>query len=127
MRMFFVLVLVFFGGCSLGERTVSQNDPDKQVLDQLKAAGSDLSKPHKIEFFLYFPSEDKASRAAAEIKKDVPTVEVRLGADGKDWLCFATKDMDPKHSELVRLRSVFNSVAKSFNGEYDGWVTEVVK
>ncbi len=30
-------------------------DPDQMVLDQLRKAGSDLSKPHKIDFFLYFP------------------------------------------------------------------------
>lgn len=65
----FALVLMFFTGCSSPEQGLNQNDPDQQVLDQLKAAGSDLSKPHKIEFFLYFPSKEKADGAATEMKK----------------------------------------------------------
>jgi regulator of RNase E activity RraB len=123
----FALILVFLGGCAVVEQGGTQNDPDEQVLEQLKAAGSDLSKPHKIEFFLYFPTEEKADRAATEIKKEAATVEVRLGSDGNDWLCFATKEMVPKHSDLVRLREIFNAVAMKSNGEYDGWGTAVVK
>ena len=99
----------------------SQSDPDQQVLDQLKAAGSDLSKPHRIEFFLYFPSEEKAKNAVIDLRKEGLTVEVRTAAIGDDWLCFGTKEMVPKHSELVRLRKVFETIAKKLAGEYDGW------
>ena len=122
----FLAVLTLFSGCSIAQ-TGSQSDPDQQVLDQLKAAGSDLSKPHKIEFFLYFPSEEKANNAAAQLRKEGLTVEVRTAAIGADWLCLGTKEMVPKHSELVRLRNVFERIAKNLNGEYDGWGSPVVK
>ena len=108
-------------------QTNSQSDPDQQVLDQLKAAGSDLSKSHKIEFFLYFPSEEKAKNAAVDLRKEGLTAEVRTAAIGADWLCFGTKEMVPRHSELVRLRKVFERLAKNLNGEYDGWGSPVVK
>ena len=42
-------------------------------MDQLRSAGSDLSKPHQIEFCLYLPSE-----ADAEAAEDVLAVVNRF-------------------------------------------------
>ena len=119
--------LILIGG--LFSRWLSQQepDPDQQVLDQLKKAGSNLSKPHNIEFFLYFKTEKAAKSAADEIRNEVSSVNVQLGAGGEDWLCFATKEMIPKHSELVRLRKRFNDIALKRDGEYDGWGTPIVE
>lgn len=119
-------ILACFAGCSMAN-TSSQTDPDQQVLDQLKAAGSDLNKPHKVEFFQYFPSEDVAKSVAADLKGEGLTFEIRTAAMGPGWLCLGTKEMVPKHSELVRLRRMFEALAKRLNGEYDGWETAVVK
>ncbi|HXE42414.1 MAG TPA: ribonuclease E inhibitor RraB, partial [Candidatus Baltobacteraceae bacterium] len=54
-----VLLMGLFNlfGCS------KKPDLDESVLIQLKKAGSDLSKTHKIEFFLYFPTQAKAEQA----------------------------------------------------------------
>src|SRR5688572_22890891 len=102
-------------------------DLDQQVLDQLKKAGSDLSKPHNIEFFLYFPTDVSANAAAKDVKAEVDNVRVQLGSDQKTWLCFGTKRMIPNHSKLVALRKRFNEIAHTGAGIYDGWGTEVVK
>ena len=118
---------LFANACSLETHKNMDIDLDQQVLDELKRSGSDLTKPHKIDFYLYFPNEQKAKTAAAQIKDKVTSADVRLGANNKDWLCFATKEMVPEHSELVRLRYLFNSVAVKLNGEYDGWETGIVK
>lgn len=119
-------ILALFAGCSM-TKTSSQTDPDQQVIDQLEAAGSDLNRPHKVEFFLYFPSEDIAKSAAEDLKDEDLTFEIRTAAMGPGWLCLGTKEMVPKHSELVRLRRIFEALAKRLNGEYDGWETAVVK
>ena len=42
--------------------------PDVRVLSQLRQAGSDLNKPHPIEFFLYFSSEEGRNRAASQLR-----------------------------------------------------------
>jgi regulator of RNase E activity RraB len=100
-------------------------DLDESVLVQLKKAGSDLSKPHKIEFFLYFPSQSVADRAALRIREAGFQVEVRRAAKGNDWLCFATKTMVPELSSLQQIRRDFSSLAASLKGEYDGWGTPI--
>ena len=102
-------------------------DHDESVLIQLKKAGSDLSKPHKIEFFLYFPSHSVAERAALRIREAGFQVEVRRAAKGNDWLCFATKMIVPELSALQQIRRDFSSLAASLKGEYDGWGTPIEK
>jgi len=102
-------------------------DLDESVLVQLKKAGSDLSKPHKIEFFLYFPSRSVAERAGLRIREAGFQVEVRRAAKGNDWLCFATKAMVPELSALQQIRCDFSSLASSLKGEYDGWGTPIEK
>ena len=100
---------------------------DKSVLIQLKKAGSDLSKPHNIEFFLYFPTQSAAEQTAPRIRDAGFQVEVKQAAKGNDWLCFATKTMIPELSALQRIRRDFDSLAASLKGDYDGWGTPVVK
>ena len=131
MKIFIILLFVsstvVIGGLFSWWNSQKETDPDQQVLDQLKKAGSNLSKPHQIEFFLYFPTEDSANRAAVDLRKVECNVKVELGADTTSWLCLATKQMIPKHSEFLKLRKTFNEIAQKLNGEYDGWGTEIVK
>lgn len=110
---------------SLG--SAKKADPDQIVLDQLKKAGSDLSKPHRIEFFIYFPTKADAADTARKIKGAGFDVDVRQAAQGPGWLCFATKAMVPELSTLQKIRTDFSALAAAKGGEYDGWGTGIVK
>src|SRR6476661_152524 len=98
-----LLVVPLIAGIFSRWQKKDQPDLDQQVLDQLKKAGSDLSKPHEIEFFLYFPTEVSANAAAKDVKAEVDNVRVQLGSDQKNWLCFGTKRMIPNHDKLAAL------------------------
>src|SRR5580698_1527080 len=92
-RVTFLTTLLIMGlfslfGCS------KKPDLDESVLIQLTKAGSDLSKPHKIEFFLYFPTQASAEQAAPRIRDDGCEVEAKKQPN--DWICLATKTMIPK-------------------------------
>lgn len=102
-------------------------DPDEMVLIQLKKAGSDLSKPHGIEFFLYLPSEAAANTAASRIRDNGFQATVKPPLKTADWLCFATKTMVPELSELQRIRHDFERLTRELGGTYDGWGTEIEK
>jgi regulator of RNase E activity RraB len=104
-----------------------KSDPDQMVLTQLKQAGSDLVKPHAIEFFLYFPNQTAADAAAARIKEAGFQVNARQCAKTDDWLCLATVTMIPEILALQKIRRDFASLAQSMNGEYDGWGTPIVR
>lgn len=108
-------------------RSTQKQDLDESVLVQLKKAGSDLSKPHGIEFFLYFPTQSVAENAASSLRTSGFEVDVRRAAQGDAWLCFVTKTMVPELADLQRIRRDFVALAASLSGEYDGWGTQVVK
>jgi len=119
-----------------------RNDPDvpwthaKRLFDALgadaeltliKSGDHRLSKPHEIEFFLYFPTEAIAEQAASHIREEDFEVTVKQAAKGSDWLCFATKKMVPEFAALQEIRRKFDSLSSSLGGEYDGWGTPIEK
>ena|SRR6266850_2239293 len=104
-----------------------KSDLDELVLNQLKKTGSDLSKPHKIEFFLYFPTRPVAEQAASQIRAAGFDVEVRPAAKGNEWLCLSTKTMVPDLAALQKIRRDFDSLTVSLSGQYDGWGTGIEK
>jgi len=126
MKFTIVAALILLAGFSRFFGLAKTNDPDQLVLQQLKKAGSNLSKPHKIEFFLYFKSQASAEAVAPTIKNSGFNVEVRQAAQGTDWLCLATKTMIPELATLQKIRRDFTAIAAANGGEYDGWGTGVV-
>src|SRR5204863_6747402 len=124
MKLVFVTLLVFplVGGVFSRWQKKEGPDLDQQVLDQLKAAGSDLSKPHSIDFFLYFPSEDAAKQAAKDIEGDVDTVKVELGAEKRTGCASPTSEWFQTTTNLWRYenistRSLTKATASMMGGE----------
>jgi hypothetical protein len=107
--------------------TPSIDNPDALTLAELRKAGSDLSKPHLIEFFLYFPNRDSAEEVAEILRTEGYELTVSLGADNVNWLCFATKPLTPSQKTLAAIRDHFEALVISRSGEYDGWGTAIVK
>ena len=107
--------------------TTSEAEADLRTLNRLEKAGSDLSKPHEMEFFLYFPDEASANAAAADVREQGFAVEVRPAAEGTDWLCFAVKTMVPDNEDIVTIGRGFHAIAGAHGGEYDGWGAAVVE
>jgi hypothetical protein len=106
----------------------SEAAPDAQVLSHLRKAGSDLSKTHHVEFFMYFPDEDAAQRVASRLVPQGFGVRVEPAAAGRpEWLVLATRPMIPQAPELERLRGHLTTLASSENGTYDGWGAPVVE
>jgi len=113
----------------------AREERDLAVLRRLKELGSDLSKPHEVEFFLYFPSEEQAKSAASEIEREGYVVSVyplsppwwrRLFSEPK-WSCCATKSIVPEEETIFETGDWLDGIAERFCGEYDGWGTEVTE
>ena len=98
---------------------------DNEALSQLRAAGSDLAKPHKVEFYLYVPSEAAAQAAAAAIRPMGYAVTVSAGESEANWLCLASRTMLPTIEEITVARSLFKSMALKYQGAYGGWNTAI--
>ena len=107
--------------------TSDKPDLDEAVINHLRKAGSDLAKPHAIEFFLYFPTQAAAEKAASRVREAGFQAEVQPPLEGSEWLCFATKTMVPDLSALQGIRRDFEHLTWLFKGRYDGWGTSVEK
>ena len=108
-----------------GEAAARDTDPDQATLDELARAGSDLTRPHEVEFFLHLPDAAAAEAVKQQLAGEGFRVEIRADTPG-DWLCLATREMTPTLDELRRLRSHLALVAEARDGAYDGWGTTVV-
>ncbi|HEY2116497.1 MAG TPA: ribonuclease E inhibitor RraB [Candidatus Angelobacter sp.] len=102
---------------------------DQALLELLEVGGSDLSKPHEIDFFLCFPLKPTARFAARLIAQAGFRTEVTKEEDAGwlKWDCQATKIMVPKTAALKRIRFTFSLIALLCLGKYDGWQTGPVK
>jgi hypothetical protein len=102
-------------------------DKDALVIQQLQRQGSDLTKAHSVEFFLYFPSEQAGATAAERIRAAGFVASVSRSSYDQTWLCLATKDMVLTPQTLRDIRTQFEALASSLGGEYDGWGTNVLR
>ena len=102
-------------------------DPDEAVIVQLRKAGSDLSRPHAIDFYLYFPNKSAAEEAAARMRDTGYQTEVKRAAKGDNWLCLGKKKVIPKLPTIQGITRDLDALAKSYGGDYDGWEAEVVR
>jgi hypothetical protein len=112
-----------------------REEKDLDILIRLKGLGSDLSKLHEVDFFLYFPTEEMAKSASSEIEKEGYSVRVnvvnppywkRLFSKAI-WSCCASKSIVPEKEKILQTSEWFNRIAQRYCGEYDGWGSEVTE
>ena len=98
-----------------------------EVLEQLRESGSDLTKPHAFEFYIYVPTQDYANKAAQKIRNSgYSSAEVSRAASGSGWLCLARKTIIPEQADLSDHARFLEQVAAAVGGEFDGWEAEIV-
>ena len=122
-------VLLLFLGFSLllaACINLSLEQSDQAALESLREAGSDLSKPHPFDFYLYHSNKAGAQQLCGELDKMGFQVNVREGALENEWLCLARQNFIPSENELAELSQVFEELISTYGGEYDGWETIVI-
>lgn len=99
--------------------------PNEAVLNILRQSNTDLSKRRPIDFYLYFPTEEKALKADAKLTSISFDVNVSKSNWGKDpeWLCLAKINIIPNIKNLKIMTKVLERVAHKFGGNFDGWET----
>ncbi|MNM50150.1 RNase E inhibitor protein [compost metagenome] len=118
--------LLLAGVCSA--QSVAEQQ-DARVIENLVAAGSDTSKLHDIDFFMFLPSESQAELAAAEIEQ-LGYVVVSIDqppANQSQWQLHATRRMVPQLDAMTATTRTLEALASKCGGDYDGWGTGVVE
>jgi Regulator of ribonuclease activity B len=115
-------VMFFVRGARLRAMSI-----DGRVIAQLHQAGSDVTKPHPVEFFFYFSSQETADRVAARLNDFGLASKVEPAAHGEEWAILASKTMIPTDADMTQLRDAFEKIAAAEHGTYDGWGSPVVR
>ena len=122
-----VLIIVAVAVFLFARRAAPGKASDAQVIEQLTKGGSNLTRPHNIEFRFYFPSRELAERVTGTLRADGFQVSVEEVAQGNQYILRAARAMVPLLSELQSLRSRFDELATREGGIYDGWSAGAVK
>ena len=94
---------------------------DTDALRALEKSGSDLSKLHRVVFYLHFPDEESAAAAIPRLE-DLAFAATIERDDAEDrWAVMATKRMYPAESSLAGLRAHLEAIAADGGGSYAGW------
>jgi len=124
-----VLGLAFsFGLAACGPKGPAMDAADLQSVNKLKQAGSNLEKPHVLEFHLNMATEQEAKLAQRELNAQGYRTAT-LGPDGQNpgWLLVSTKSLVPSPEELAAQRAQMTELAGKYNGHYNGWDADPVK
>jgi len=103
------------------ERAEELRLQDVAEAGQRKKAAGNISSERGMRHYLYFPKKTDAESAGQELRKRGFSVEVRMGADGKNWLALATSDPPKTGEQMGTVRDEMEALAAQFGGEYDGW------
>ena len=122
---FMILVLGFMALLSACE-IFNLSESDQAALDSLRDAGSDLSKVHPFDFYLYHENKAGAQLICAELEQSGFQVSVSEGAIQGEWLCLGTLNILPSAEKLSELSHIFEELINTYGGEYDGWETIVI-
>jgi len=123
----FVLLIVIVAVVLFVRGATPRKASDAQVIEQRAKGGSNLTRPHNIEFRFYFPSRELAERVSATLRADGFQVSVEEVTQGNQYSVRAARAMAPLLSELQSLRSRLDELATREGGIYDGWSADVVK
>ena len=106
-----------------------QNDSwDARLIDQLRKRGSDPFKPHDVDFFLAFPTQDAAERLAARLRNEGFDADVvdEPESGALRYSLHAHKSMQLTVPDMQDLSRRLTEQAKEMGGRYDGWSAKQV-
>lgn len=107
-----------------------ERDEEMQIKARADAKARELAdsissdrraRPKFMRHYLYFSEESQARKAANHLRSQGLSVDVRLGADQKNWLALATQNPLRSAVDMEEVRSKMEAIASEFGGEYDGW------
>ncbi|RYG35741.1 MAG: ribonuclease E inhibitor RraB [Burkholderiales bacterium] len=124
-------LLLFFVLGAVALPAAAQSVAEQQdaiVIENLRSAGSDITKPHSIDFFLYFPRKGQAKAAATEILElGYTVVELEKSPERSEWSVHATRTLVPELETMKASTRELEKLATEHGGAYDGWGTSIVK
>ena len=103
------------------------NDETGNVLQEMQAAGIDLSVTHEVVFFQLFEQQAQAQALVDHLTDVAPTMKVSIHPDTETpnvWDVDCSVNMVPSYDGIVAQEAEFEQLAAKFKGYNDGWGIE---
>jgi hypothetical protein len=109
-------------------RTQRNDSWDERLIIQLRKRGSDPFKPHDIDFFLAFGTQDAAERLANRLRGEGFDADVTDTPENGDlrYSLHAHKSMKLIVPDMKELSRRLTDAAAELGGRYDGWSAKEV-
>jgi hypothetical protein len=92
----------------------------KRTEQEVQGKENSQPGPRFIDHYLYFPRQSNAKQVSQQLQGRGWLVEIKMGADGKNWLVLAKQPV-PIEQDIEDIRDYLEQLARNFQGEYDGW------
>jgi hypothetical protein len=101
---------------------------DARLIDQLRKRGSDPFKPHDVDFFLAFPTQETAEQLAVQLRGDGFDADVHESPESGEYRfsLHAHKSMQLTVPDMQALSRRLTDAATERGGRYDGWSAKQV-
>lgn len=99
---------------------------DMEVQDALAKAGDDLQQARPVQHWAYFPSAAQRGQFIAGLGDSFERVRAYT-ADNGEYAVTLFHHGQPDYHSMNRYTLHLDRLARQFDGEYDGWETQVCK
>jgi hypothetical protein len=120
-RAYFVVTLALTLSWPVGAGGGEPSAEDTAVIESLQGQGVDLSQPQLVEFMFSFATVQHARRVGKTLAADGFRSTVEAGRAGQDTLLLARKQVVIDAQTLGDLRTRFEALARTSQGQYEGW------
>jgi hypothetical protein len=94
---------------------------DRDVIEQLRANGADLSQPRHVIVYLYFTTKSDADGAAADLASAGLSGSLASNEAQDSWLVKVEFHAVVSEEAVGELSGRMNAIAQRHHGVYDGW------
>ena len=113
-----------------GDKSAVTDEGDRRVIEQLGAAGADLSQPREVVHYIHLPSREAAEAFAPMVANQGYQPQIHEPApesadDSRPWTVAATGVLVVTDEAVAVARRSFTELAAEYGGAYDGWEASV--
>lgn len=92
----------------------------RNLLLRMKEGGFDFARIHAIDFYVVFPAQAPAQRAAQLFRGESLNTQVYVRANGS-WYLQVSKVMHASHAAIEDFEHALEALVLPFGGIADGW------
>jgi regulator of RNase E activity RraB len=122
----FYLYLPFYDCAQISDPEHKYNE---QVISQLIKAGDNLTKPRKVQHWIYFKSANNRKEFIIFIQKKGYNIDHfdLVKSDKFPYSLTFSKVNKVTYEAMNPVTKELKTIAKKYDGDYDGWETSVEK